>query len=48
MQRKETKSKEERVALVDKVIMLEKLIKEKEQQINFLKNWLKQIQGGEK
>jgi len=48
MQRKKTKSKEERIALVDKVIMLEKLIKEKEQQLMFLKNWLKQVQEGEK
>ena len=48
MQRKKTPVKEERIALVDKIIMIEKLIREKEVQLQLLRNWLKQLQEGEK
>lgn len=43
MQRKKNTVKEERVTLVDKIIMIEKLIREKEMQLELLRNWMKQL-----
>ncbi len=38
------KEKKERIELADQVVMIQKLIDEKQIQINMLNTWLKQIQ----
>jgi len=43
MQRQKAKDSQERITLAEKVIMIEKLIREKEMQLHLLKNWLNQI-----
>ncbi len=48
MQRQKDKDNQERIALADKVIMIEKLIREKEMQLQLLKHWLNQVREGKK
>lgn len=44
---RKTQKTQERFELADQVIMIEKLIQEKESQIKLLKNWLERVRGEE-